>query len=36
MGDANVFISQGEDVEDVLTETVQMIQDEIEIMGAGK
>lgn len=36
MGDANTFISQGDDVAEVLDETIQMIRDEIEIMGAGR
>ncbi|WP_080873195.1 sugar ABC transporter substrate-binding protein [Oceanobacillus timonensis] len=34
MRDAMIFISNGEDVQEVLTETKEMIQDEIEIMGA--
>ncbi|MFB4212280.1 extracellular solute-binding protein [Shouchella sp. JSM 1781072] len=36
MGDANVFISQGNDVREVLEETVELIEDEIQIMGAGR
>ena len=35
LGDALIFISNGDDAEEVLLETQGMIEDEIEIMGAG-
>lgn len=36
LGDALIFISNGDDAEEVLVETQDMIEDEIEIMGGGE